>query len=601
MVSQRTTHKTKKLPACDTCKASPPSPHTIPNGESCPRCLQKNIVCTTTPIPRGRPRKYPLPALPSPSPSTPERPSPSLKPQPSSPASPELSPIFVAHCLEAFKYTPYADYPLIDATGIAHALKAAAFRLPLLPPPARALALCVVCAGAQVAFHPLVLGDGVRPASFADANFFAHAPAAVLRHCGVRREPVVRALRAEACRAAWDARVLLKPTLENAATCYLLDALAQGDDDAYAARPWAVAHLAHVRVLAPAWRHWHDGAGLAATDAARCQWAASLMGEALVSARSRTLVLVTQHDQLILAGPEPPPLEAMLAALESAPHSLEALWTSTRPFMYHVTTLARQLVETVAGDFARGAPLSEAAVFALCPALAGLQAVLAALLDHVDAALAGVAADDAGAGAARRAACSLAGGAAGLVMALYRELEHRERESDAAGPSSAHGQHAHARARLQLLHAQAREMAVHAAHALARGLRALPSTAATSAAHWADTAAWAEFCVEEAAMCGARWGRREWAADLAAYARALALLGYALDAAATPQALALVAQLEVLSAAEASLEAGGSAGEATLFGDLDADMFLPLEAEGQWPWPDMAQLSQPDMTLYSGQ
>ncbi|KAJ7207432.1 hypothetical protein GGX14DRAFT_396264 [Mycena pura] len=61
--------------------------------------------------------------------------------------------------------------------------------------------------------HPLVLGDAARPASFTDANFFAHAPAAVLR--------------AEACRAAWDARVLLKPTLDDAATCYLLDVLAQ--------------------------------------------------------------------------------------------------------------------------------------------------------------------------------------------------------------------------------------------------------------------------------------------------------------------------------------------------------------------------------------
>ncbi|KAJ7199137.1 hypothetical protein GGX14DRAFT_572902 [Mycena pura] len=55
-------------------------------------------------------------------------------------------------------------------------------------------------------------------------------------------------MHAEARHAAREARVLLKPTLENAATCYLLDALAQGDGDA--ARPWAVTHLAHVSVLA---------------------------------------------------------------------------------------------------------------------------------------------------------------------------------------------------------------------------------------------------------------------------------------------------------------------------------------------------------------
>ncbi|KAJ7206645.1 hypothetical protein GGX14DRAFT_397029 [Mycena pura] len=86
----------------------------------------------------------------------------------------------------------------------------------------------------------------------------------------------------------------------------------------------------------------------------------------------------------------------------------------------------------------RAAPLSEAAVFALCSALVVLQAVAATLLRRVDAALAGVAAGDASSGSARRAACALAGGAAGLVMASYRELEHRERESDAAGPGFAH-------------------------------------------------------------------------------------------------------------------------------------------------------------------
>ncbi|KAJ7193263.1 hypothetical protein GGX14DRAFT_405701 [Mycena pura] len=86
-------------------------------------------------------------------------------------------------------------------------------------------------------------------------------------------------------RAVWDARVLLKSTPENAATCYLLNAPAQGDD-AYAARPWAVVYPAHVRVLAPARRP-----------------------------------LSMQHDQLMLAGFEPPPLQAIPAVL----------WMSRRP------------------------------------------------------------------------------------------------------------------------------------------------------------------------------------------------------------------------------------------------------------------------------
>ncbi|KAJ7190453.1 hypothetical protein GGX14DRAFT_579831 [Mycena pura] len=48
------------------------------------------------------------------------------------------------------------------------------------------------------------------------------------------------------------------------------------------------------------------------------------------------------------------------------------------PCVYHVTTLARQLAETVAGG---AAPLPEYAVFALYHAL---QAVQAAPLDYVD-------------------------------------------------------------------------------------------------------------------------------------------------------------------------------------------------------------------------
>ncbi|KAJ7198089.1 hypothetical protein GGX14DRAFT_666854 [Mycena pura] len=188
----------------------------------------------------------------------------------------------------------HADYPLIDATGIARVLKLKARRIPSAP----------ALTAAEV----------------------------------------------------WGARVLLYPTVENAATCYLM------------MRPRS-------RTWRARWRH--DGAELTTMDAAL--WAASLIGEALVSARSRTPVLVMQHEQLMLAGPEPPPLEAMFAVLEM--HALTPL-----AIMYHVTALARQLAETVAGNFACGAPLSEAAV----------------------------------------RGGALVSGATALVMALYRE--HRERE-----------------------------------------------------------------------------------------------------------------------------------------------------------------------------
>ncbi|KAJ7190376.1 hypothetical protein GGX14DRAFT_579910 [Mycena pura] len=196
---------------------------------------------------------------------------------------------------------------------------------------------------------------------------------------------------------------------------------------------------------------WRQRGTEAAQGSRRRTWRggrpASCMDEALAPMQSR-MPTGTQHDQLMLAGPEPllPARCRVGAAMDvDGPMVMFLLH-----LMYHATTIAGQLAETVAGDFA---PLSEAAAFALC---------------H------------------RR-------GAAGLVMALYHELEHHKNEAAGLGPGVPHGQHA--RMRLQL-HAQVHKMAVHAA--LARSLHVVPGVPPLSP-HWADTVASAEFCVEEAA------------------------------------------------------------------------------------------------------
>ncbi|KAJ7130758.1 hypothetical protein C8R43DRAFT_1024865 [Mycena crocata] len=51
----------KKPPACNPCRARRVLCHPQSNGTPCPRCAEKKIICTTTPVPRGRPRKNPLP------------------------------------------------------------------------------------------------------------------------------------------------------------------------------------------------------------------------------------------------------------------------------------------------------------------------------------------------------------------------------------------------------------------------------------------------------------------------------------------------------------------------------------------------------------
>ncbi|KAF5346171.1 hypothetical protein D9758_009923 [Tetrapyrgos nigripes] len=46
----------KKPPACDQCKARRVLCHSRPDGKSCPRCLEKGIKCTTTPVVRRKRR-----------------------------------------------------------------------------------------------------------------------------------------------------------------------------------------------------------------------------------------------------------------------------------------------------------------------------------------------------------------------------------------------------------------------------------------------------------------------------------------------------------------------------------------------------------------
>ncbi|KAJ7238125.1 hypothetical protein B0H12DRAFT_1137884 [Mycena haematopus] len=105
----------KKPPACDNCKARRVLCHPQPNNAPCPRCLEKNILCTTTPVVRGRPRNAPVkyPAQPTASTSAvassrefPLTVAASLLPESAlasngSPLNcPALDSEFVAHCFE---------------------------------------------------------------------------------------------------------------------------------------------------------------------------------------------------------------------------------------------------------------------------------------------------------------------------------------------------------------------------------------------------------------------------------------------------------------------------------------------------------------------
>ncbi|KAJ7484960.1 hypothetical protein B0H11DRAFT_2279609 [Mycena galericulata] len=528
----------KKPPACDTCKARRVLCHPQQNGAPCPRCVDKGIACTTTPLPRGRPRRAPT-AMVIPRALDVYRGPVFEKPG----KCPDLNPDFVSHCFECLEYIPQYDHPLILSSGIKMTVRAVSFQVSLLPPDFRVLALAIVALASLVSFHEFVLGEGPRPEAYNDAFFFASCPNLV--GCGVRRARTYRAIRTTAFKAAWEAGTMLQPSTENAASCYLLDLLEQSicrtsvlsvltvlaADFCGQSRPWASAYMSHLRVLAPALR----GEYLHPSDAGH--WAAVFMAEATLSNQRRTPMLFTLNDQLMLYGPEPSSLDDMFASLQVSTQipALSLLWVYSAQYLFHIPCLARELSDTINGDYARVKPLSERAVMRFLTNLSVLHSIISLLLDRMDEILPPPVNDtlfrviDEADSVARRCVYAMVLAFASLVLPFYREIEER------ADPGT------WAPERVQALRVQARDMAILGARVLVRGLRYLPALHYTPV-HAETVLSWAEFCAEDAD--GWACVPQEGARDLETLLRELKLLGYSLDTFSAPRVAQLIRRLE---------------------------------------------------------
>ncbi|KAJ7665603.1 hypothetical protein B0H17DRAFT_289355 [Mycena rosella] len=220
-----------KPPACDFCKSRRVLCHPQPYGAPCPRCAEKNLVCTTTPVPRGRPRKNPITEPESPpqqelvsyAPSSSSM-TVSIPVNASTAECPELTPQLVSHFFQCFDQLAQVLNPLTRATSINTKIRAVSFQLCFLPPQCRVLALCIIAFSSLVSYHEVMLGDGPRPESFYDQAFFASK--SNVRGCGARRSAVHRALHTMALKAAWDCGIMPEVSNENAASCFLLDLIA---------------------------------------------------------------------------------------------------------------------------------------------------------------------------------------------------------------------------------------------------------------------------------------------------------------------------------------------------------------------------------------
>ncbi|KAF7290679.1 Zn(2)-C6 fungal-type domain-containing protein [Mycena indigotica] len=507
--------RVKKPPACDRCKARRVLCHPE---RPCPRCEQRNEICVTTPTVRGRPRKHPV----------------------------ELPPTFDTrlilaqnseHCFEGLKFNAQYNHPLVGATTIKADIRTAEYRLELLPPPQKVLALCIVCAISLTSFHPSILGPeytGVRPLSFDHLPEFLHStPHEGLLSCGVRRAPIFFALRNEALKAAWEYHVPLQPSPENAVSCYLLDLMEQVDFNGVS-RPWATAYMSHLRVLASSINssiHTPISAGL---------WSAFFTVDALHSATTRTPMLVTVKDQFLLCGPEPPSLNALLSSVEkpSLSQDFGALGPFVQPILLHVTNLARELLEKMTGDFARLEPISESIVIQFISSLSTMHNIISHIFERAEPMITPsfecpsvtVISENSGLELLVRVSLfSLVHGFTGLVLPFLRELEYRETAVSYIGLVDSG-----TRARLALLRTQTRRLAWDAASQVVKALKLLPPVHNTPMQFlWIYS--WAVFCLEdvEEAVTKEEPISAEMAWILEALSEELKVLGYSVRAVVT--------------------------------------------------------------------
>ncbi|KAJ7851847.1 hypothetical protein B0H14DRAFT_819462 [Mycena olivaceomarginata] len=570
--------KRKKPPACDSCKARRVLCHPTTDGTPCPRCIEKGTKCTTTPVARGRPPKPNLGTVtgtPSTSTTASEEPevlsdSPSNKKSMASRDSSqylELPPELVHHLFECFTHLPQHNHPMFRGDVLRDALSSVSWQIHLLPPQLKVLAHCVVALSASISFDHAIIGPGPKPASLADRSVFARG--ADLRDYGVRRAPMYRTLCAEALRLAGEVGIFLEPSEDNAASCFLLQFF-ENEKEARS-RPWAVACLSHVRAICDSWVH---------TTTQNEIWTGFLLLEVLESTFCRQPITVSHHDQLLITEKNPLGLQDLFVSLQRVVQERKEKplipFTTMQPYLFHVTRLARELYETITGNFARRYPLDESSITDFISSLNHLHSIRSLVFDEEDEE------DDVYPGDAlfhptpqkrghrlnlRSCAYIMTLSRATLVLALHRELIHRAAITSPATAATTSADH-WAAERLALLRRQVSEMADITVSEVARALRSMPSLPHIAHIQRGNVVAWAEFCLNEADAAGSVSPER--AATIETISEALKLTGYS-----WPVPSGLVERLDAYAETHRPLPAGFS--EDSMF----LDMF-PAPLDHNW-------------------
>ncbi|BGP02517.1 Zn(2)-C6 fungal-type domain-containing protein [Rhodotorula toruloides] len=277
-----------------------------------------------------------------------------------------LEPALVEHLCDCFRQGGHYDHPLLRGSSLDLNLPRVGWQLWLLSPEQRILAYAVLAIGATLSFSPAIIGTSAKadPTSFEAVDELGED----LREFGKRRKAACEALTKLALEKAKEGEVMLHPSLDNAATCYVLDSLVNIDDgEKWTSRPWLSAYMTHLRAIID------KGEIESPSLTSPHLWALHLSADLFTEVHSGQLTSTLQ-DQLLLTGPSPVS-DKEVADLYKKAMAETGQWPNITPFAMYYINSARKIVDSLLGPYARRQPLDNAAISSVLSALSRLRSL----------------------------------------------------------------------------------------------------------------------------------------------------------------------------------------------------------------------------------
>ncbi|KAJ3899037.1 hypothetical protein F5879DRAFT_978227 [Lentinula edodes] len=538
MVDKPSLKKYKKLPACDYCKAKRVLCHPQ-QGASCPRCIEKGVVCVTTPATRRKRRtraqleQERVVITPGNSSESAEgfgspnkanhQSSNSLErwkwtsTKDSNPiislnmATPglDLPPSLVRELFQDFRLLPQFYYPLLPLNDLETSLNNCSWNLHALLPLDRVLAQCIIATSSRISTSShLVNLEGY---DLPKISMLAPLRTRYLdyREVGRRRENICEKLKAEAVRSAQYEGVMHNICVSNAVSLALLEFLEYKDSEK-GANIYSTAYIHHLRELSEDAIHEdtiHDDGLVGANPIV---YSALLMGLALCAATTGKSIPFTYNDELLLCGEDRTSLEQILNVLSIDSVVATPIFAVLRPMCIHVIHLAREISETLTGAFARRHSLNEVKLCDQLKTLDLLHSAVASGVGQMHRLRDTV--DEDTYQKMRFCAYPLIHAWGSLVLLVFNELKRRRElirltEVDPVTGSSRPS------SRFDLLYLRVRSMSSQAALEVAESLEEVPTLTRLTHMNFDDLKKWSWFLLEDADVNDLGVAQRTWAIE----------------------------------------------------------------------------------------